>query len=318
MSEPTITLDDAPFAVREQVQALIPLVERLYGDSPVYVKNVEDSAGHVKERLTELGYASIPAAHRVALDAFDIFEGTRGHYAVPSPSHKLLDELMYDACHTFAVLAAALSGLAEHPDPCAVTWGMKETLLDPLMERAKSDEASQAADFVYKHPARTNEEAEALVRHFAEVREEKATVATDTTPEPEPDVGKIPTTPSKLSDTLDTFFSACMVLANHLAPFAAHTETIGEAGAAYLNGICYEHAGRANDAGGAVISNYPKAGSDAVVDLYTVVNLSAFLLKNADSDIDGYELYEVRELLIRTVNRAAEATRGLSGKGEAA
>jgi hypothetical protein len=179
MSEPTIILHDAPFAVREQVEALIPLVKRLYGDSPVYVKSVEDGAGHVHERLTDLGYASIPAAHRVALDAFDIFEGTRGHYATPSPSHELLDNLMYDACHTFAVLAAALSGLAEHPDPCAVTWGMKETLLDPLMERAKSDEASQAATFVYEHPARTNEEAEALVRAVDEVREEKATGATD-------------------------------------------------------------------------------------------------------------------------------------------
>jgi hypothetical protein len=122
-----------------------------------------------------------------------------------------------------------------------------------------------------------------------------------------------------LSDTLDTFFSACMVLANHLAPFEAEeAEGIGEAGAAYLNGICCEHAGRANDAGGAVINIYPYAGPNDVLDLYTVVHLSTLFLKNADSDIDARDVCELRALLIRTVNRAAAATRGLSGKGEAA
>jgi hypothetical protein len=119
-----------------------------------------------------------------------------------------------------------------------------------------------------------------------------------------------------LSDTLDTFFSACMVLANHLAPFEAEeAEGIGEAGANYLNTIAWDQAGKAHDSAGAAIQVVPRDAFE-VEELYHLTDLALWFLADANANVQARTVRGLRALLIRTVNRAADAT--LSGKGEAA
>ncbi len=139
MSEPTIPLHRVPELIERHVSIVQPLVARLHdGTSSPLIETVDR-----RDVLNERGYRAAETVRDLTEDAFRELEELNACYATPTRAHEVLDALLLDAVFDFGGVSSALRGLAGHPDPCTVAWGL-DTMLRRLQGRLESDDVAQA------------------------------------------------------------------------------------------------------------------------------------------------------------------------------
>lgn len=146
-------LYSVPHVLEAHLGMLEGVVGRVAGGGEMrstgYVATVRDDDGRSRDRLTELGERTLWHAARLAVDASEAMYAMEGQStgSRDDPHRAVLEDLLYDGARALSVLAAALLGAREYPDPCHVTWGVERMVRD-LLGRVRSDTVQEATKAV--------------------------------------------------------------------------------------------------------------------------------------------------------------------------